>query len=112
MAKRTAQELAASLRGLFGDNMPDEAITMMEDLTDSVGGGIPDGYVPPETYRAMEERALKAEGDYNSMRSRYINRFYDGYDQAGERGMIMGGAVPQGEIQQEEKKITYADLFE
>lgn len=107
--KRTVPELTNTIKELMGGQTPDGLESFLEDITDSVG--IPEGYRSPDEYSAMEQRALKAEADSKNMRDRYINRFYQDYNKPGNQGFIMSEAAQQ-DVQNEEKRMRYEDLFE
>lgn len=111
MARRTAQEIIGSMRELFGEQSADGYLTLLEDITDSVADVDLSNYVSKEDYdKVVSERDTAVEGE-KSMRDRYINRFYTGYEAENDKGIILSEA-PQEEVQREEEVTHYKDLFE
>lgn len=111
MAVRTAQELISQMRMYFPENPPEGYENMLEDISDSVGNVNLDDYVNRKDYDALTMERDVAVEKYNSMREKYINRFYDGYNGITEKGYI-NGTVPEAEVIEKEKKTSYSDLFE
>lgn len=109
MARKTAQEISKEIADRWGKE--DGVESILEDIADSVGDVNLKDYVPKTDYEKMEAAAFQAQNDLSSMREKYINRFYSGYDKPNEKGYIMGQAA-QGEIQEEEQKDWYSTLFE
>lgn len=106
MAIRTAQEITNNLRGIFGEQTPEGFVDLLEDITDSVGTGI--SQADYDTAVAERDAALVKARD---MEQRYINRFYQDYNAPNSMGYI-DSTAPQAEIQQEERRWSYDDLFE
>lgn len=50
MAVRTAQEIIGNVRDIFGDQSSDGYLSLLEDITDSVGSTDMSGYVTREEY--------------------------------------------------------------
>lgn len=111
MAKRTAQEIIGSMRDIFGEQTPDGFVELLEDITDSVGDADPENYVSRVDYDAVVMQRDDARAAAKDMRDRYINRFYQGYDNPNDRGFIMGQASQEA-IEKEEEVVSYEDLFE
>lgn len=111
MAVRTAQEIIGSMRDIFGEQTPDGFVELLEDITDSVGEVNLSNYVSKADYDSVVAERDKAVAGEKDMRDRYINRFYNGYDEPNDKGFIMGQAS-QESIEQEEEVVSYEDLFE
>lgn len=111
MARRTAQEIIGSMRDIFGEQTPDGFVELLEDITDSVGEADLSNYVSKDDYEAVVAERDKAVAGEKDMRDRYINRFYNGYDEPNDKGFIMGQAS-QESIEKEEDVVSYEDLFE
>lgn len=111
MAKRSAQEIIGSMRDIFGEQTPDGYVELLEDITDSVTDVDPAAYVSRDDYDTVVAERDKYKADAQDMRDRYINRFYRGYDKENDKGIILSEA-PQSQIEEEEKTVTYEDLFE
>ncbi len=104
MAVRTAEEINGRLRDIFGEQTPEGYVELLEDITDSIGNGRGEEMVSRSDYdKVVEER--------DSIRSRYINRFYGDYSKENSKGYIVGEAS-QDEIEDDEKEVSYDRLFE
>lgn len=111
MARRTAQELIGSVRGILGEQTPEGYMELLEDITDSVSEVDMSGYVSREDYeKAVADRDAAIAGE-KAMRDRYINRFYDGYDAPNDQGFI-NSSSPQSRIEEDEEDLSYESLFE
>lgn len=111
MAVRTAQEIIGSVRDIFGEQSSDGYLSLLEDITDSIGSTDMSGYVAREEYdKVVGERdaAVTAE---KGMRDRYINRFYDGYNRENDRGFLFSEAS-QESVEDKEYADDYDELFE
>lgn len=107
--RRTAQELSNTLKGMFGDQSPEGYLELLEDIADSV---VDTGdMVSRDDYNKVVEERDRYRGEAKDMRDRYINRFYTGYDAPNDKGYVMGETA-QEDIEEEEKMVTYDDLFE
>ena len=88
MAKKTKDELLASAKAILGDNTSDEALTFMEDISDSLE-------VSTEDWEA------KYKENDAAWRKRYAERF-----------MSSGGDSDlEPEPDDEPKRMTYEELF-
>lgn len=96
MPKRTKDELLTALRGVLGDNQTDEAIALIEDVTD--------------TFEApAEDWEQKYKENDAAWRQKYTERFF-----------AVSADVDQGdggntetviESNEAEKNLTYDELF-
>lgn len=107
--RRTAAELSNTLKGMFGEQTPEGYLELLEDIADSVVDG--GTGVPQEDYDRVVGERDAALADAKSMRDRYINRFYEGYNAPNDKGLIMGEA-PQQDLENEEEDLSYESLFE
>lgn len=110
MAVRSAQEISTSIRGILGEQEPDGLLEILEDVADSIGAD-PASYVSKVDYDTAVSERDKYKGMFEDMRTRYINRFYNDYNEPGNVGLIDSSA-PQESVQEEEKRVSYDDLFE
>lgn len=95
MPKRTKDELLSALRGVLGDNQSDEAIALIEDVTD--------------TFEApAEDWEQKFKDNDAAWRQKYTERFFAGDVDQGDGGNTET-VIESGET---EKNLTYDDLFE
>lgn len=111
MAKRSAEEMIERFRGVVASQSEDEIASFLEDISDSVGEMDAGSYVEKSAYDAMvseRDAAMQSAKDY---RDRYINRFYQPGNAANDVAIIQSGAA-QTEIEKEEKRFSYDDLFE
>lgn len=109
--KRTAQEMIEKFREVIKGQSEDEIANFLEDINDSVNETDLSGYVDKKTYETAVMERDKAESKAKDYRDRYINRFYEAGNATNDITIVEGGA-PQLQLEQEEKKFSYADLFE
>lgn len=94
MPKRTKDELLTALRGVLGDNQSDEAIELIEDITD--------------TFEApAEDWEQKFKDNDAAWRQKYTERFFAGDVDQGDGGNTET-VIESGET---EKNLTYDELF-
>lgn len=111
MAVRTATEILSQMKVYFPEKPPEGYESLMEDITDSVGNVNLNDYIKRDEYNKVVSENEILTGKYNDIRSRYINRFYDGYNGNTNIGYI-NSSTPQSELEKDEKITTYNDLFE
>lgn len=70
MAVRTQEELLTSIRGLLPDDTSDEAISLLEDLTDTLGSF-------SNTNNDNEDWKKKYEENDKEWRQKYRDRFFN-----------------------------------
>ncbi len=102
MAVRTAKELVETATKLLGDNTSDDALSFLEDISDSYGS---DGTDWKAKYEQSEQD--KAELD-KGWRDRYRARFLDpiaAYDNDKDNDKDKENG------EEEEKEVTFDDLF-
>lgn len=93
MAIRTRDELLAQIKNILGDNTSDDAIGLVEDVTDTM-----------QNYEqnSGEDWKAKYEANDKQWREKYRNRFYS------------TDPLPEDDkppIEEEEKPLTYDSLF-
>lgn len=109
--KRTVSELTANFRSVIESQSEDELASFLEDLSDSVVETDLSGYVPREEFDAVRTERDLAIGKAQAYRDKYINRFYEPGNGSTDQTLIESEAS-QAEIEQEERRVTYDDLFE
>lgn len=111
--KRSKEELLASLQGLLTENVSDEALSFIEDLSDSMEDGT--GEVQEQDNTALEELSLQMEqlqADYESKllaletewRNKYKERFFRGEEQEDPE-------QESEEADTDETNVTEEDIF-
>lgn len=94
MPKRTKDELLAALKGVLGDNQSDEAIALIEDVTD--------------TFEApAEDWEQKYKDNDAAWRQKYTERFFAGDVDQGDGG----NTETVIKSNEGEKNLTYDELF-
>lgn len=91
MAVRTAEELLAAIKERIGDDTSDEAITLIEDISDTINN---------KTSDDKEDWKKKYEENDSAWRQKYRERFFNPSTE---------GEKDEEEI--EEKSLTYDELF-
>lgn len=95
MPKRTKDELLTALRGVLGDNQSDEAIALIEDVTDTFDA-------------PTEDWEQKYKDNDAAWRQKYTERFFAAPADQGNGGNTET-VIEAGE--NEVKSLTYDDLF-
>lgn len=111
MAVRTAQEIVGRMRDIFGEQTPDGYVELLEDITDSVGVADSGAYVSRADYQTVLAERDSARAKEQDMRTRYINRFYNDYNEPNDKGFIFG-ETSQQTLENEEEDLSYESLFE
>lgn len=111
MAVRSALELSTQFRDVVASQSEDAIASFLEDLNDSVGTADLTGYVERSEYDKIvgERDAFAVQA--REYRDKYINRFYQPGTKPNDITMI-DGEQNQETIEEQEKAITYDDLFE
>ncbi len=95
MPRRSKDELLAAVRGVIGENQTDEAIALIEDITDTFDA-------PAEDW---EQR-------YNDNDAAWRNKYTDRFFSAGDVDQGTGSNTETViESDEEQKPLTYDDLF-
>lgn len=95
--KRTPEELLAAIRSRIGDDLSEEALTLLEDATDTLNSVT----AAPE---ADPADAVNWQEKYESLAKRYKERFVTGSDIVEEQTEAM-------EKDTNAENITFNDLF-
>lgn len=109
--KRNPEEMMQRFREVVASQSEDEIASYLEDIADSVQPVGLENYVEKADYEAVVLERDAAVSKANDYRDRYINRFYNPGNGSNDLTIVQGGA-PQLEIEKEEKKYSYNDLFE
>ena len=95
MPKRSKDELLAALRSVLGDNQTDEAIALIEDVTDTFDA-------------PAEDWEQKYKDNDAAWRKKYTDRFFSSGDVDQGSGSNTETVINSDE---EQKPLTYDDLF-
>ena len=95
MPKRSKDELLAALRGVLGENQTDEAIALIEDVTDTFDA-------------PTEDWEQKYKDNDAAWRKKYTDRFFSSGDVDQGSGSNTETVINSDE---EQKPLTYDDLF-
>ena len=87
--KRTKEELLKSLKVFIGEDESENAITFLEDFSDS--------------FADNSEELVEITNKYNSLKKRYKERFFGEGDE--------GENLAEDEAEDEKKEIKIKDLF-
>lgn len=109
--KRSPEEMITRFREVVASQSEDDIASYLEDISDSMIAEDMSGYVEKKDYEAAVLERDAAVAKANDYRDRYINRFYNPGNGTNDLTIVQGGA-PQLEIEKEEKKYSYDDLFE
>ena len=94
---KSKEEIIASLKSIIGEDNSDEAITLLEDVTDTLS--VDNSAITAE----LEEMKQKYTDLDNEWRKRYRDRFYGDVDTS-EDDVLRDALKPQA--------LTYDSLFE
>ena len=95
MPKRSKDELLAALRGVLGENQTDEAIALIEDVTDTFDA-------------PAEDWEQKYKDNDAAWRKKYTDRFFSSGEVDQGSGSNTETVINSDE---EQKPLTYDDLF-
>lgn len=95
MPKRSKDELLAALRSVLGENQTDEAIALIEDVTDTFDA-------------PAEDWEQKYKDNDAAWRKKYTDRFFSSGDVDQGSGSNTETVINSDE---EQKPLTYDDLF-
>lgn len=94
--RKSLDDLLMQARGILGENASDEALSFLEDMSDSYNPDL------DENGKPWRERYEENDAQW---RERYKERFFAGPDDKGEPDKDEDDPEP-------EKALTYEDLFE
>lgn len=100
MAVRTQEELLTSIKGLLADDTSDEAISLLEDVTDTLGSF-------SNTNKDNEDWKKKYEENDKEWRQKYRDRFFN----TGSDGDGKGDEKFEPEPEPEPAMRKFDDLF-
>jgi hypothetical protein len=114
MAVRTRDELLGSMRSVMGESLGDEALALIEDVTDTLTDY--DSRIGEDWKKQYEENNAAWEKKYNdndtAWRQKYRDRFFGG--ETPERGATTPAAVIQDnadDLRRESDVKSFDDLF-
>lgn len=102
MAIRTKEEILEAVRARLGDDTSDEAIALVEDITDTLGDY--------ET-RAGEDWEKKYKDNDAAWRQRYRDRFFGTGAADDEEGQRPDGPLPDDPPEEDKRPKTFEELF-
>ncbi len=73
--KRTKDELLANLKKVIGENTSDDAVALIEDITDTFDGST--GSSSDEDKKKIEELEQKLKDNDDMWRKKYTDRFFN-----------------------------------
>lgn len=100
MAVRTREELLEAVRARLGDDTSDEAIALVEDISDTMGD---------YEERAGEDWEQKYKDNDAAWRQRYRDRFF-GTGAADDEGERPAGPLPD-DPEEDKSPKTFEELF-
>lgn len=103
MAKLTKEDLIKKVNDMFGEDATDEQISLLEDISDSMGDSNNDEL--ETTKRAL----TKAQTDLKEFRQKYRDRFLGGVDNTPSNKDETDAQKEDEE--EEENKPSYDNLF-
>lgn len=103
MAKLSKEDLIKKVNEIFGEDATDEQISLLEDISDSMGESNNDEL---ETTR---QALTQAQTDLKEFKQKYRERFLGGVDNNPSPKDIHDEQNENGKT--EDKKLSYDDLF-
>lgn len=103
MAKLSKEDLIKKVNEMFGEDATDEQISLLEDISDSMGESNNDEL---ETTR---QALTQAQTDLKEFKQKYRERFLGGVNNNPSPKDIHDEQNEKGET--EDKKLSYDDLF-
>ena len=103
MAKLTKEDLIKKVNDMFGEDATDEQISLLEDISDSMGNSNND------ELETTKQALTKAQTDLKEFRQKYRDRFLSGVDNTPSKKDKTDAQKEDEEG--EEKKPSYDDLF-
>ena len=97
MAIKTKEELLASIKSKFGDDVSDETISLLEDISDTL-----------DTTKDGAEWKKKYDENDRQWREKYTSRFYDG---GGEKDKPDDKPDEKDAEEEKASTVTFNDLF-
>lgn len=104
MAKLSKEDLIKKVNEMFGEDATDEQISLLEDISDSMGDSNNDDELE-NTKKALTQ----AQTDLKEFKQKYRERFLGGVDNNPSPKDVHDEQNEDGE--EEDKKLSYNDLF-
>ena len=105
--KRTKDELLANLKKVIGDNTSDDAVSLIEDITDTFDGST--GSSSDEDKKKIEELEQKLKDNDDMWRKKYTDRFFNPDPKNAKTGNEVDETEDEGE--EEEEPTSFEELF-
>ena len=103
MAKLSKEDLIKKVNEMFGEDATDEQISLLEDISDSMGDSNND------ELETTKQALTQAQTDLKEFKQKYRERFLGGVD---NKPSAQDVHDEQNEDEEEEdKKLSYDDLF-
>ena len=103
MAKLTKEDLIKKVNEMFGEDATDEQISLLEDISDSMGDSNND------ELETTKQALTQAQTDLKEFKQKYRERFLGGVN---NRPSVQDVHDEQNEDEEgEDKKLSYDDLF-
>lgn len=103
MAKLSKEDLIKKVNEMFGDNATDEQISLLEDISDSMGDSNND------ELETTKQALSQAQTDLKEFKQKYRERFLGGVDNNPSKKDVLD-EKKEDEVE-EDKKLSYDDLF-
>lgn len=103
MAKLSKEDLIKKVNEMFGEDATDEQISLLEDISDSMGDSNND------ELEATKQALTKAQTDLKEFKQKYRERFLGGVGNDPIPKVVLEGQNGEGE--EGDNKLTYDDLF-
>ena len=103
MAKLSKKDLIKKINEMFGENATDEQISLLEDISDSMGESNND------ELETTKQALTQAQTDLKEFKQKYRERFLGGVDNNPSPQDVHNEQNEEGET--EDKKLSYDDLF-
>ena len=103
MAKLTKEDLIKKVNEMFGEDATDEQISLLEDISDSMGESNND------ELETTKQELTKAQTDLKEFKQKYRERFLGGVDNNPSPKDVKDDDKEDEE--EEDKKLSYDDLF-
>ena len=103
MAKLSKEDLIKKVNEMFGKDATDEQISLLEDISDSMGDSNND------ELESTKQALTQAQTDLKEFKQKYRERFLGGVDNKLSSQDIHD--EQNEDIEEEDKKLSYDDLF-
>lgn len=103
MAKLSKEDLIKKVNEMFGENATDEQISLLEDISDSMGESNND------ELEKTKQALTQAQTDLKEFKQKYRERFLGGVDNNPTSKDVHDEQNEDAE--DEDKKLSYNDLF-